>query len=329
MFWYIKYPLIIILTLAFLGLAGLVWRSCIKDVSRPAEPPVVGHSEVGHVASVPAAAEPSESLPASPPLPAQQYQREYLRIEKLLDSAEQQLQFGRLEAARALAHNALKLPGLVEYDRYWFRAADIINEANRRIMNEGAPSSEKRRYNVRPGDNLSKIAAALYTSVSALKRLNGLKGENPLIQPGQVLSYIQGAWSIKVSKHEYVLSLYNNGELYRYYRIGIGKEDRTPAGIFLINSRIRHPAWTPPGKNIPYGAPENVLGTHWLGLVPVEGTDPTLRGYGIHGTWEPDSIGTASSSGCVRLRNEDIEELFDFVPEPGGVAPPLRVEIIE
>ncbi|NMA43529.1 MAG: L,D-transpeptidase [Oligosphaeraceae bacterium] len=156
-----------------------------------------------------------------------------------------------------------------------------------------------------------------------------MRGDNPLIQPGQVLSYIQGAWSIKVSKSEYILCLYNDGELYRYYRVGIGKEDRTPVGDFLISSRIRHPAWTPPGKNIPYGSPENVLGTHWLGLVPVEGTDPTLRGYGIHGTWEPDSIGTASSSGCVRLRNEDIEELFDFVPEPGGVAPPVRVKIVE
>jgi len=150
-----------------------------------------------------------------------------------------------------------------------------------------------------------------------------------VIQQRQVITYLSGVWSISVSKQQFILTLFNDGVLYRYYRIGIGREDRTPIGDFVINSRIFHPAWTPPGKNIPYGSPENVLGTHWLGLIPVGNTDPTLSGYGIHGTWEPNSIGTAASSGCIRLRNEEIAELFDFIPEPGGVAPPVKVRISE
>ena len=327
MFWYIKYPLIIILILVLFGLSGIVWRSCLKTVPRP-ETEEVAPGETTPVAP----AQTSSSQPdagVSSNTPVDHSNREYSRIENLLENAEKQLQYGKLEAARMLALNALKVPGQVEYDRYWFRAADVINETNRRFMNDGAPCAEKYRYTVQAGDNLSKIAMKFYTSVSALKRLNGLKGDNPVIQQHQVITYLRGAWSIKVSKQQFILTLYNDGVLYRYYRVGIGREDRTPIGDFIINSRIFHPAWTPPGKNIPYGSPENVLGTHWLGLIPVGGTDPTLRGYGIHGTWEPNSIGTASSSGCIRLRNEEIEELFDFMPEPGGVAPPVKVRIIE
>ena len=51
--------------------------------------------------------------------------------------------------------------------------------------------------------------------------------------------------------------------------------------------------------------PENLLGTHWLAL--------NVRGYGIHGTWEPDTIGHQLSAGCVRMLNENVEELFTLV----------------
>jgi len=39
-----------------------------------------------------------------------------------------------------------------------------------------------------------------------------------------------------------------------------------------------------------------------------------VRGYGIHGTWEPETIGKAASAGCIRLLNSEIEELFNLVP---------------
>ena len=49
----------------------------------------------------------------------------------------------------------------------------------------------------------------------------------------------------------------------------------------------------------------NPLGTRWLGL--------NLKGYGIHGTNRPDSIGRNASHGCIRMRNREIEELFRMV----------------
>jgi hypothetical protein len=54
----------------------------------------------------------------------------------------------------------------------------------------------------------------------------------------------------------------------------------------------------PSGKN-------NPVGTRWLGL--------SLKGYGIHGTNTPSSIGHAASHGCIRLRNRDIERLFGML----------------
>ena len=88
------------------------------------------------------------------------------------------------------------------------------------------------------------------------------------------------------------------------------------------------PSWSPPGREpLPYGHPENIIGTRWLGLRAIEGTDTSIKGYGIHGTIEPESVGTPSSAGCIRLRNEEVEELFDFIPEPSQAK--LRVTIVE
>jgi lipoprotein-anchoring transpeptidase ErfK/SrfK len=81
----------------------------------------------------------------------------------------------------------------------------------------------------------------------------------------------------------------------------------TPVGDFKINDRIAQPTWwRGDGRAIPYGDKENLLGTHWLSL--------DIRGYGIHGTWEPDTIGKQASAGCVRMLNEEVEELYNLIP---------------
>lgn len=320
MYWYIKYPMIIIVVLATLGLTGLIWRSCLRTLPQPEH--IAAEAETANLpvaTALPRPATPSVAVPVTT----------YERAQGLLTAATQQLELNKLEAARLLAYNALRDPAIVMYDTYWFRTADIINETNRRFMNSGAPCQEKARYTVQSGDNLSKLALRFYTSIEALKRMNSLTGSAPILHPRQVISYIPGAWSITVSKQHFVLLLYRDNVLYRYYRVGIGRENRTPVGLFAISNRIKHPAWTPPGKNIPYGHPDNILGTHWMGLVPIGSTDMTLSGYGIHGTQEPNSIGTGASAGCIRMRNEEVEELFDFIPEPGGTVAPIQVTIQE
>ena len=68
--------------------------------------------------------------------------------------------------------------------------------------------------------------------------------------------------------------------------------------------RLPDPTWYGPGRIVPPGK-SNPLGTRWLGL--------SRKGYGIHGTNAPKSIGKRASHGCIRMRNHDIEELFELV----------------
>jgi lipoprotein-anchoring transpeptidase ErfK/SrfK len=110
------------------------------------------------------------------------------------------------------------------------------------------------------------------------------------------------------------LVLYLNDRFFKRYPVGIGKESRTPLGTFAVSDRIVEPVWwRPDGRQIPFGNPENILGTRWLALRATAGT-ADVKGYGIHGTWDDKSIGKAESAGCVRMKNSDVEQLFDLVP---------------
>jgi len=117
---------------------------------------------------------------------------------------------------------------------------------------------------------------------------------------------VNGKFSIIVDKSLNTLILKLNDGLFKLYKVGTGKNNSTPIGNFKITSKIKKPVWHYKGKVIPFGNPDNLLGTRWLGI--------NVEGYGIHGTWEPDSVGKQSSQGCIRLRNEEVEELFTIVP---------------
>jgi len=117
-----------------------------------------------------------------------------------------------------------------------------------------------------------------------------------------------------VSKSRNDLLLKANGVFFKRYQVGTGQYGKTPAGTFIISDKIIEPPWwRPDGKMIPFGDKENVLGTRWMSITPVEGT-PSVSGYGIHGTWEQETIGKQASAGCIRLVNSDVEELFLLTP---------------
>lgn len=71
-----------------------------------------------------------------------------------------------------------------------------------------------------------------------------------------------------------------------------------------------NPDWyAPEGRVYHYGEPENILGTRWLGFKEADGR----RGFGIHGTSDPASVGTDASNGCIRMNNADVEEVFSML----------------
>ena len=101
------------------------------------------------------------------------------------------------------------------------------------------------------------------------------------------------------------LAVIENDQVLRMYEVAVGKPATpSPTGEFQVVSRIPNPTWYTPGKIVPPG-PGNPLGTRWIGL--------SQKGYGIHGTNVPRSIGKAASHGCIRMRKADVEELFALV----------------
>lgn len=94
------------------------------------------------------------------------------------------------------------------------------------------------------------------------------------------------------------------------YPVAIGRDNwETPVGTFTIFQRQQNPAWEHPftGTIVPPG-PDNPLGARWLGFW----TDGR-NAIGFHGTPHEELIGTAVSHGCVRLRNADVIELYEWV----------------
>ncbi len=329
MYWYYKIPLIILGLLVALGLARVVWTHLPQGVHEhvvfwkqnpktgapqkstgAGKPPAPALSPPAPGATPPAetsTAPPPAPNPPGRPLPAEQEQR--------LKAAEKQLKNDKLVAARELARIVLHSPACTPFSPLWKRAVAIVNQVDTILIHTDAPCPEKVAYIIKSGDSLSRIAKQFNTTVAAIQMCNNMAPDNSTIYPGKVLHIFRGQWSITVKRSRFTLILYDGKEIFKTYTVGIGKQDRTPLGVFRIRAKIREPAWTPLGRpRIPYGDPRNVLGTRWLALQPIEGTDPTLRGYGIHGTWKPETVGTPCSLGCIRMRNKDVEELFDIVP---------------
>lgn len=185
-------------------------------------------------------------------------------------------------------------------------AEDLLGEVNIELVFSPRMSPEKEEYVVQKGDSLDKLRRKFGTTVEVIRRGNRLPGD--VIRAGDRLRIFKGRFSVEVSKSRNDLVLYMNDRFFKRYRVGTGRYGKTPTGEFVIKEKIPQPTWwRPDGKAIPYGSPENVLGTHWLSL--------NIPGYGLHGTWEPETIGTQASDGCVRLLNQDIEELFHLLPE--------------
>ncbi len=110
---------------------------------------------------------------------------------------------------------------------------------------------------------------------------------------------------IVVSLQDRKLALVEDGRVMKVYRVAVGKPSTpSPEGTFTIERRVKNPIYQHKGVTVEPG-PGNPVGTRWMGL--------NIRGYGIHGTNEPHSIGKAASHGCIRMGRKDVEELFSLV----------------
>ena len=111
--------------------------------------------------------------------------------------------------------------------------------------------------------------------------------------------------TVLVSIPDRKLAVLENGTVLADFEVSVGADESpSPTGEFKIMSRVAHPTYYHAGTVIPPGK-GNPVGTRWVGL--------NEKGYGIHGTNAPSSIGKAASHGCIRLRNRDMEKLFGML----------------
>ena len=182
-----------------------------------------------------------------------------------------------------------------------------LDELNKVLVFSMTPSPDAIFYKVKAGDSLIKIAKKYNINYAFIMRINNKS--RTLIKIGERLKILKGELSLLVDKSDYTLTILLNGHYIKQYPVGIGKSDKTPVGVFIVDNKLEKPTWYAPDGVYPYGHPKNVLGTRWIGFEDKN----DLYGYGIHGTADPDSIGKDMSNGCIRMKNENVEELYDFV----------------
>lgn len=160
-------------------------------------------------------------------------------------------------------------------DSYW-----VICRAFRKkgiLVNQGwiADFNHKRNYNLRQGETLRIPTSKLSVLAWRGKRL---------------------------------MALYADGVPIRLFPVSMGRTDApTPLGSFTLDICEKEPVYYPPGASpVPYGNPENPLGERWLGFLED-------RQYGIHGNNSEETIGSYESGGCIRMRNQDVVEMFEFL----------------
>lgn len=129
---------------------------------------------------------------------------------------------------------------------------------------------------------------------------------NPLAaQTAKSNDSARAPWTVLVSIPDRKLAVLVNGIVVAGFPISVGADESpSPTGEFTIVNRVSNPTYYHEGSVIPAGK-GNPVGTRWVGL--------SQKGYGIHGTNAPKSIGKAASHGCIRLRNRDMEKLFGML----------------
>jgi len=191
-------------------------------------------------------------------------------------------------------------------------ALRMQGRANMDLFLSDVPTDQKKSYVIQPGDSLDRIAKKNHTTVGLLCRINGID-EADLIYPGARLLLPAAPFVVEVDKSDRTLDLMIGGKRLKRYSVGVGRYGKTPVGTFKTVVHQTHPDWSPPGGGIvKFGDPLNVLGTRWISIL--DETRPDLKGFGVHGTSDRESIGSDTSNGCIRMLNEEVEEVFLLIP---------------
>lgn len=212
----------------------------------------------------------------------------------------------------------------------------IDEKAVAQVVNEISAASDKKAINatmkqeggkivITPSENgfktnTEKITADIHTLIKEsfanpydTDDTVSVELSGKVTKPKKPTSYYETRPALIVTLSRRQIALYNGEKLIKTYQCAIGTPDHpTPVGTWSIVLKRYNPTWVNPGsewaksmpKTIPPG-PTNPLGLRALNL--------NASGIRIHGTTSLSSIGTAASHGCMRMRNEDIVDLYPRV----------------
>lgn len=191
---------------------------------------------------------------------------------------------------------------------------EALSALNVRPATSLLPALDTASYVVEPGDSLWVLCNRVFPErfgvrheVGLIQMVNGHSSSS--LRVGDTLEIPLEPLRIVVFSGDHGLVCMLGDVALSAFHVGLGRESRTPVGDFTIQVKQENPDWYHDGKVIPFGEPENVLGTRWMGFA----NRPGASGFGIHGTAHPESIGLNESMGCIRMRNEEVEDLFRYV----------------
>jgi hypothetical protein len=266
------------------------------------------------VAAEPAAA---AGTPSAQEAAAQAQASASPEVRALIETAVEARRAGRIIAARDALNEALKLPMSEVLRDEIKRQLSLLADRwlfSREVL-EGDTLTEW--YLVQPGDLLLKIANLYKVPYEILMEINGLRKAEAL-QAGQRIKVIRGPFHAVIRRSRYTMDLFLQEQYIKTYRVGLGTPGHeTPTGLWRVkpNDKLVQPPWTDPDTGRRYVAsdPDYPLGSRWIGLEGLEGNAKGRTGFAIHGTKDPETIGTQSSRGCIRLHNGDVIEVYNLL----------------
>ncbi|MEO0587491.1 MAG: L,D-transpeptidase family protein [Planctomycetota bacterium] len=202
---------------------------------------------------------------------------------------------------------------------------DTLTSINQMLVfsNEVIPGDTVAEYHtIQSGDMLARLAPPYRVPYRFVTRINDVNPSR--LHVGQRIKFVKGPFHAVVTKDDYRMDIFVNGDdgrpvYIRSFPVGLGEYDSTPLGSFVVEKgrKVVNPGWADPrtGKYYQPDDPMNPIGEFWIAL---RGTSPqteNLKGYGIHGTIEPESIGSQASMGCIRLRDQDVALVYDMLAE--------------
>ena len=134
------------------------------------------------------------------------------------------------------------------------------------------------------------------------------------------IKYVKGPFHAEISKSDFRMDLFLEDDLknliyIRSFDIGLGSDDSTPEGMFVIQNKVPNPGWTNPRTRKRYDRndPNIPIGEYWLALKGTDEFTKDAKSYGMHGTNDPDSVGQQKSMGCIRMHAKDIKLVYHLL----------------